>query len=92
MVNIYIFFKNIEPGHTEELQWGTLISSFLDSRVAAVHSTRNVRAHTKIRVALNAVKKESKLSKWAAVKDTVLKVQFLEQNFAENYHRSYLAS
>ena len=36
-------------------------------------------AHAGIRATLDAVKKESRLSKWAAVKDTVLKAHFTEQ-------------
>ena len=49
-----------------------------------------ITAHAGIRVTLNAIKKESRLSKWAAVKDTVLKAHFTEQNVGENYPRSYL--
>ena len=41
--------------------------------MAAVHSTCYVTAHMEIRVALDAIKKESRLSKWTAVEDIVLK-------------------
>jgi len=32
--------------------------------------------HTEIRITLDAVKKESRLSKWAAVEDTALKLTY----------------
>jgi len=73
----------------------TLISFFLDSRwllyTQTVMSEGNT-GHTEIRATLDAVKKESRLSKQAAVKDTVLRAHFSEQNIAENYPRSYTPS
>jgi len=63
----------------KEQQWETLrktsISLFLDSRLLYTQPIMSEEdtAHTEIRATLDAVKKESRMSKWAAVKDTVLK-------------------
>jgi len=59
-----------------------LISSFLDCQwllyIQPVMSEENT-AHAGVRVTLNAVKRDSRLSKLAAVKGTVLKAYFTEQ-------------
>ena len=86
----------VEPGHTKEQQWETLgetsISSVLGSRwllyTQPIMSEGNT-THTEIRATLDAVKKGLRLSKWAAVKDTVLKAHFTKKNTAENYLRSH---
>jgi len=75
-------------GHTEELQWKTSISLFVDSwwllYTQLVMSEGNT-ANTEIRPALDAVK----IVKWAADKDTMLKAHCTGQYFAQNYLRSY---
>ena len=90
---MFASFCNIELGHTEELQWETSISSLIDSwwllYTQPVMSEGNT-AHMEIRATLQwMLSKRVKIIKWAAVKDTALKVHFTEQNFAENYPRSY---
>ena len=63
--------------------------------MAAVHLTHNVRKkHSsygdKDDLAwMQSTKNQEILSKWVAVKDTVLKTHFTKQNIAENYPRSY---
>ena len=86
-------FFNIEPGHIKEQQWETLgetsISSFFDSWwLLYTQSLMSEGKHSSYGDK-GAFKKESRLSKWAAVKDTALKAHFSEHNIAENYPRSY---
>ena len=73
---------NIESDHMEECQWEMLgetsISSFLDSRwllytQSVMSEGKNSSYGDKGDLGLDAVKKESRLLKWAAIKDAVLK-------------------